>query len=384
VGLCLLLAAGCASTGRYSLPPLTGDPLVDGQNAITQGPPKDRVLWEYRTAVVALRRGLYEEAKQWLDPALARVEGSLGDDKSAQKSRRMFGSESSKTFIGEPYERVMAYFYRGIIYWRDGELDNARACFRSGQVHDSDAAEKTYASDYVLLDYLDGFATAKLGGDGSDAYQRALKVARGPAPPAYPTNANVLFFVDYGPGPTKFATGEYSEELRFRAERSRVRSAALKVDGKTASLPPYDDLYFQATTRGGRVMDHILGNKVVFKKTTGTIGDAALISGIVVAGGSRKNQEVGAGLIAAGLMAKIISSATTPEADIRSWDNLPLYLSFTALELPPGPHTAVVEFHDEFNRPLGNLTKNVTFNVRDGSRDTVLYISDQSTTPQSL
>jgi hypothetical protein len=30
-------------------------------------------------------------------------------------------------FIGEPYERAMAYYYRGLLYWRDGEIDNARA-----------------------------------------------------------------------------------------------------------------------------------------------------------------------------------------------------------------------------------------------------------------
>jgi hypothetical protein len=72
----------------------------------------------------------------------------------------------------------MAYFYRGILYWMDGEIDNARACFRSAQFMDSDAENQSYANDYVLLEYLDGFATAKLGGDGSDALARSRKVAR--------------------------------------------------------------------------------------------------------------------------------------------------------------------------------------------------------------
>ena len=37
----------------------------------------------------------------------------------------LFHPESSKVFIGEPYERAMAYYYRAILYWRDGQPDNA-------------------------------------------------------------------------------------------------------------------------------------------------------------------------------------------------------------------------------------------------------------------
>src|SRR5690606_8881327 len=95
-----------------------------------------------------------------------------------------------------------------------------------------------------------------------------------------------------------------------------------------------DDLYFQATTRGGRVMDHVLGNKAVFKSTTSTLGDVGIISGAVLAGHRGRNSaadEVGVGLLAAGLISKLFSSATTPAADTRTWDNLPRYLTFAFL-----------------------------------------------------
>ena len=48
-----------------------------------------------------------------------------GPDKDAKKARSLFHEESKKGFIGEPYERVMAYYYRGLLYWRDGEPDVA-------------------------------------------------------------------------------------------------------------------------------------------------------------------------------------------------------------------------------------------------------------------
>src|SRR5713101_573024 len=204
-----LALAGCESTRYNPGKPLTGDPYIDGQNAIQYGPPKDKVLWQYRTAVVAMRRGQFAEAKQLLDDAIARISNVLGKDPSARKARSYFSPEAKKTFIGEPYERVMAYYYRGILYWRDGEPDNARACFRSAALEDSDTVDNKYSSDYVLLDYLDGLATAKLGGDGADALKRAEAEAKLSHPPAIEPKANVLVFVEFGQGPLKYAVGEY-------------------------------------------------------------------------------------------------------------------------------------------------------------------------------
>ena len=380
-----LAAAGCQSTRYVPGPPLTGDPLVDGQNAIQSGPAKDKVLWQYRTAAAAMRRGRFDHAKQLLDDALNRIANVLGKDPSARKARSYFSPEAKKTFIGEPYERVMAYYYRGILYWRDGEPDNARACFRSAALEDSDTVDRKYSSDYVLLDYLDGLAGVKLAGDGADALKRANAEAKFSQPPPYNPKANVLLFVDLGQGPTKFAAGEYAELLMFRAGASPARAAQVKVDenGQQAyQLRPYDDLYFQATTRGGRVMDHILANKAGFKRTTDTVGNAALVSGAVLAT-QRDTQFAGLGVAAFGLLSKITSGSTTPEADIRCWENLPLYLTFAALELPPGPHTLTIDFLDDAGRLLGGQTKVITITVPPAPADKVVYVSDKSSTPQT-
>src|SRR5262249_33603495 len=188
---------------------LTGNIMIDGPNAIANGPPRDKVLWQYRTAAACMRSTNYAQAKEYLDDALLRLGGIYGKDKDAQKARSYFHEEAKKTFVGEPYERVMAYYYRGILYWMDGEPDNARACFRSGQLEDSSSEGEQYNADYVLLDYLDGLASAKLGGDGSDAFKRAQSETRQFAkPPAYDPEANVLFFVEFGPGPRKYAGGK--------------------------------------------------------------------------------------------------------------------------------------------------------------------------------
>jgi hypothetical protein len=144
----LLLLDGCATTPKHQVA-LTGDILVDGPNMIAEGPPKDKVLWQYRTAAAAMRQGKFDVAKPLLDDALLTLGGIYGPDSEARKSRRLFSKESRKTFIGEPYERSMAYFYRGVIYWMDGEPDNARACFRSAEFEDTDAENHEYAGDWV-------------------------------------------------------------------------------------------------------------------------------------------------------------------------------------------------------------------------------------------
>ena len=270
----LLLVGGCV-TQKVREIDLTGDIMVDGPRAIAEGPKRDRVLWEYRVAAAAMRRGDYPKAKEMLDDALLTLGGIYGKDPAAKKARSYFQEENQKTFIGEPYERVMAYFYRGVLYWMDGEPDNARACFRSGELEDSSSEGEQYTADYVLLDYLDGLASTKLGNDGSDAFASAEKESHFAKPPPYDPKANVLFFLEFGPGPQKYAAGQYGEELHFLVRESRARSAVIKVEDQTVTVGPYDDLGFQATTRGGRVMDHVLAGKAVFKTSTAIAGKTA-------------------------------------------------------------------------------------------------------------
>lgn len=365
--------------------PYTGDALIDGKAQLAVAPPRDRVLWHYRVGATALRRGDSDEAARQLDDALAQVRGTLSaaGDVEAARSRRMFRSEAVKPFVGEPYERVMAAFYRGLLYWRQGEPDNARALFRDGAFIDSDNENREYAGDWVLLDYLDGLATVKLGGDGSEALARARANAKHPLPD-YDPEANVLVVVEFGRGPRKYAAGDYGEQLKFAAEPSRLTGATLTVGGQAVALPAYDDVSFQATTRGGRVMDHILGNKAVFKGGADVVGDAALAAAIIVASDdshsrrpppktkeeldqlrteARERDQAAVVLAAIGIFSKIASAATQSSADTRTWDNLPQYLSFTALNLPPGEHEAELAFQDVSGNTVASRTQTFTISV---------------------
>ena len=87
--LALLFFTGCASTPTHHVP-LTGDIMVDGPRMIAGGPPRDKVLWQYRTAAAAMRHGQFDVAKPMLDDALLTLGGLYGKDAEGRKSRRMF------------------------------------------------------------------------------------------------------------------------------------------------------------------------------------------------------------------------------------------------------------------------------------------------------
>lgn len=382
----LLVLTGCVGP---ALPTdqllVTDDPKLAGTVV------RDKVLWQYRFGLAALRAGNFDEAKQRFDDAILTMGGILADREDAKRARSLWSGEERKTFIGEPYERVMAYYYRAILYWRDGEPDNARACFRSAQLVDSVAEAGDYRADYVLLDYLDGLASSKLAADGSDALARAEKSAKRTLP-AYDPQNNVLVFAEWGRGPLKFADGAYGEKLRFSEPQSAAASARLRIDGQTVPLAPMDDLYFQATTRGGRVMDYILGNKAVFKGTADTIGDVSLIGAAIAhneAERKRYEGESGRGsdqtalaLAAIGAFSKVLSAATVARADVRAWDNLPRCLGFTALRLRAGDHAAEIEYLDADGRALEAHTREFTLHVpADGDRDAVVFLSELAKNP---
>lgn len=405
----LLLLSGCVTAP----PPgpaiiFTGDPVVDNNAQLAAAPAKDRLLWQYRIAAAALRRGQDDEARSKLDEARSAVAGLVSAPSAeAAQARGTFHAESDKPFVGEPYERVMANLYRAVLYWREGEPDNARALMRDAELIDSDTENKTYAGDWVIPDWLDGFATAKLGGDGTDALARARKSSAHPLPD-YDPAANVLVFVEYGRGPRKVATGEHGEQLKFVADSTRAVSARLEIAGQTVALPPWDDVTWQATTRGGRAMDHILGNKAVFKQAADTVGDAALLGAVIAAQNTRKEvrrvvtgpdgkqrvvtetvkdddaANAALGLAAAGVLAKILSGAAQTTADTRAWDNLPQYLSLATLRLPPGEHPATLTFLDAAGQPLAKRAQTFTITIpalADNSvapppRDTVIFRSE--------
>ena len=79
----LLLISGCATAPPPV--PLTGDIFKDAPASIEKGPPRDKILWQYRLALAELRRGQFTAAKPLLDDAFLTLGGLFAKDTDAKK-----------------------------------------------------------------------------------------------------------------------------------------------------------------------------------------------------------------------------------------------------------------------------------------------------------
>ena len=191
-----------------ALHPLFRSAIVEGE--------RNRVLNLNRAGLAALQLGDDATAAAALDQSLERIEAIYADNEKAKKARSTWVKEATKDFKGEPYERAMAFYYRGVVYLRQGDYENARASFQQGQLQDAFAETETYKSDYATLEVLSGWASQCLGDQGraDEFYQRARELRPQIATPK--AGDRVLLLADIGLGPQKWADGQYNENLRFR------------------------------------------------------------------------------------------------------------------------------------------------------------------------
>lgn len=291
------------------------------------------VLHLERLGLAAMEKQRFELARKAFDEAIVRVEAIYADDANAAKARSVFNGEKLKDFKGEPYERAMLYFYRGLLYAHEGDYQNARASFLAADRHDtlSSAEDKAFVGNFGLMKYLAGWAS-QCDGDATRAAQ-LIEESRAVDPkmlslPVKPTNSVVL--IDSGAAPIKWGDGEYKHVLKFKHGAGDDPAIVVKTaDGTPISnLTLAGDVTYQATTRGGREIDGILAGKAQFKDTAGTVGNISLAAGsqVAMAGASYGNRNMAnAGLAAMfiGLVAKGIEHASNPAADVRAWDSLP-------------------------------------------------------------
>lgn len=298
-------------------------------------PEEDRVRNQLRAGLAALEAGHDDLAAGLFDDALLTIEAIYGGDERAEAARGMFSAEDRKIFRGEPYERAMAYYYRGVLYLMEEDYENARASFRSGFLQDGMAEEEEFRQDFSLLAFLEGWASQCNGDRGlaDEAFALAREGNAGVRRPG--RRENLLVLADLGSAPVKYTDGEYDELLKIRRGEGKTGSAAVRLAGMSRPLPNAEDIARQAMTRGGREFDHVLANKAVFKEEVADAAEAAEAAALGALATAQVGQAMGdydmamAGSIAAltsslfAIGAQVASDSTETAADIRQWDNLP-------------------------------------------------------------
>jgi hypothetical protein len=331
---------------------------------------RNAVLNFNRVGIAAMELGEYRVAAWALDNALLRIESVYADNPTAKQALKKFSSEDVKDFKGEPYERAMAYYYRGLVYFMEGDFENARASFMSGEFQDTVAEQEQFEADFAVLNFLAGWASKCDGSHdlADDYYGRAYEYSRSLQPPL--PRDNTLLIAEMGYGPVKVGAGEHKEKLTFaRGAGFSEARAVYVVDTEEATvvetkpkaqfvntggwgaqyatpvmqpqtetvyemktnsidLSAGTSIYQQAATRGGRPVDHILEGKAQFKenmtKTGGFLKDAGTATALAGAlGGDAGVAGIGIGVSALGGIFGGIGNKAKPAADIRYWDGLP-------------------------------------------------------------
>lgn len=303
---------------------------------------RNAVLNYNRLGLAAMENGQYDIAKKSFDSAITRIEALYVDSPTAEEARSKFHGEMIKDFKGESYERAMTYYYRGLLYLRDGEFDNARASFLAASLQDKFSEDQTYNQDMGVMDYLAGWSSMCLGDQSAatDHFNRASSITPSLSPVTI-TPGKFLAVMDSGYAPVKQGSGEYSEILRFADNPSNVQTTTHLMQGENevGKLALAHDNLYQATTRGGRVVDAINKGKAEFKsnaETTAKVGAAIAVAGTAMAmAGNRYGGAVAGGGLLIGLVAKGVASATTPAADLRTWEGVPKEIWLSSVENVP-------------------------------------------------
>ncbi len=277
------------------------------------------VLNLQRLGLEAIDQGHPDVAARAFDAAIARIELIYANSDSAKKARSMWSSEGVKDFKGEPYERAMTYYYRGLLFMAEGDYENARASFRSAEYQDTISNDETYAGDFGMMSLLAGWASSCANDPGmaADLYQRAA-TQQPEGLKAPPADRTTLLLVESGMSPVKAATGGYGEALTLQAGDNPFVAAV----ANERELPVLGNLGWQASTLGGRQIDAILGGKASFRKGADALGSASLQGASLSFSFDDSGGAAGA-LLAVGIASMLIRSATKARADTRHWDNLP-------------------------------------------------------------
>ncbi|SFQ69833.1 hypothetical protein SAMN05216578_102231 [Halopseudomonas formosensis] len=356
----LLLALPAAVMA--SLPPS----LDQAVQRISADDANNRVLNQLQAATLALDLGNRELAGELFDAALATITSVYADSEQAARARSLWYDEGAKDFKGEPYERAMAFYYRGLLDMYAGDYENARASFKSGLLQDAFAEEEQHRADFALLMFLEAWSSHVLGARGlaDERFEELLTFRPGFRLPE--ANHRLLVMVETGKAPRKLQDGIGGNVLVYRpGRRFREEAVRIRVDGKALDLTPIESIFWQASSRGGRPIDSILEGQVQFKQTTqsvsadvsGVAAHATMLSPAFGAAGG-----VFAGVAAVAGVATLATSRVKARADHRFWNNLPDKVHVLTMPMPASREVQV-EFLDASGAVINELTQTARIEV---------------------
>jgi tetratricopeptide (TPR) repeat protein len=284
------------------------------------------------------------------------VINSVGVNDGGRSLGAALVSENLKVWKGEPYERAMANFYLGLIYYMRRDYGNARGAFENALFKLRDYADKQDVKDnyseqesnFTIALMMLGKAYQRLG--RNDLAQANFDRARELRPdmaamvdPERNATSNLLLVVEYGYGPRKVTDGD-GAIVGFSPtpdDAGLIPPPQVVIDGRPMDLSGLDrapiDLLAMAQDRRWQDIDTIRAVKSGLG--TGLIAGGAITT---IYGADRRDAGTalaGIALMGAGALLKLSS-----HADVRQWEMLPRTVFILPLRVPPGRHDVSVFF----------------------------------------
>jgi hypothetical protein len=371
----LALLAGCSSVYdvRKAMDKGGYEQVLQDTRDITQFPERDSTLILNYRAQAKLGLGYYDSARRDYLQAWNVMNLSEGGG----VGNALFLSERQKFWMGDPYERAYNSWYLGVLYYQLGDLVNCQPAFKNAVFVDSgDLEAGEYIADWLPAHIMR--VRAFLARQDEDGARGVLEeVARLPdkAPNAekgMPTNfdpgvrewltveaqkdANTVIMLELGQGPFFTAEGHHGSVRVTNQGDYHEASVEVIIDGQSMGRArKIGDTFYQAITRGGRVMDEILQGKAIAKTTSIAVGAGSMHVGRrLYESGNRTAGAIVGGVGAALLIAGLAGNA---EADTRGNVLLPGETHLMMARLDEGAYTVDLKFYDRADRELPQLAQ---------------------------
>lgn len=369
--LALTAVVGCQSVYDAKAAMAKGgwQQVVTDTQKIEDFPERDQTLVLNYRAHAKMALGYHDSAR--VD--FLRAWNIMNHGKGGGVASAYFFSERQKWWMGDPFERAYNSWYLGMLYLQDGQPEDAMACFRNAIFVDTgDLEAGEYAADW-LPPFIMRMRVYKDRGDKDGCktlIEEVNRLAKEPAnfDPELPWlsvdaqwEANTVMMIELGEGPYFTAEGHHGSVRAINQGEYRESYAEVYVNGQSLGQAyKIGDTFYQAITRGGRVMDDILKGKAIAKTAGIATGAAAMHVGrVLVNSGAARDSKgtVVAGAVAMGVGAAVLiaSLLMNAEADTRGNVLLPGETHLMMAQLPPGEHQVEVRFFDAMGRELRDM-----------------------------
>lgn len=387
------LSVGCSSVydARAAMAKGGYQQVLADTHKIEDFPERDRTLILNYRAHAKLGLGYADSARA----DYLRAWNTMNHGDGGGVANAYWFSERQKWWMGDPYERAFNSWYLGVLNFQAGRFEDAMPCFRNSMFVDTgDLEAGEYAADWLPAFIMRMRCFLTRGDTGSvqmllDEIGRLEKDKANfdPDLPWLTVEAqqenNAILLLELGLGPYFTAEGHHGSVRGINQGEYRESWAEVFVNGQSLGRSyKIGDTFFQAITRGGRVMDDVLQGKAIAKTASIAVGASAMHVGRKIAesgAASGDNATRNAGLITAGVGAAIMLGGLlmNAEADTRGNVLLPGETHLLMAKLPPGTHEVEVRYFDVQGRELTEFRQTgVQMNVPE-TGDAVLLLRSQ-------